>query len=73
VHLGIPPWAKRFPTLAKSPLQASLQADHSKGEDIAGFKFYSVLEKPDPNNTAIQQRFHVQATDWCQWAQYLTP
>jgi hypothetical protein len=22
-HLGIPPWTKRFPTLAKSPLQAA--------------------------------------------------
>jgi hypothetical protein len=46
-HLGFPPWAKRFPTLAKSPLQAALQAAYSQGENTAGFKFHPVLERPD--------------------------
>jgi hypothetical protein len=67
MNLGIPPWAKRFSTLAKSLLQAALQAAHSQGKDTAGFKFYPVLERPDPNNPGIQQRFHDQATDWHQW------
>jgi hypothetical protein len=57
MHLGLFPWAKRFPTL-KSPLQAALQATHSQGEDTASFKFYPVLERPDPNNPGMQQRFH---------------
>jgi hypothetical protein len=39
-------------------LQAALQAAHSQGEDTAGFKFYPVLERPDPNNPGMQQRFH---------------
>jgi hypothetical protein len=37
MHLGLPPQAKRLPTLAKSPLQAALQAAYSQGEDTAGF------------------------------------
>jgi hypothetical protein len=57
-HLGLLPWAKRFPTLTKSPLKAALQAACSQGEDTAGFKFYTLLEKPDPNNPGKQQRFH---------------
>jgi sulfatase maturation enzyme AslB (radical SAM superfamily) len=72
MHLEFPLWARRFPTLTKSPLQAALQAARSQGENIAGFKFYPVLERPDPNNPGKQQRFHDQATDWCQWAQDLT-
>jgi hypothetical protein len=28
MHLGLPPWAKRLPTLAKSPPQADLQVAH---------------------------------------------
>jgi hypothetical protein len=58
MHLGFPPQAKRFPTLAKSPQLAALQAAHSQGEDTAGFKFYPVLERPDPNDPGMQQRFH---------------
>jgi hypothetical protein len=57
MHLGYPPQVKRFPTLAKSPLQAALQAAHSQGEDTAGFKFYPVLERLDPNDPAMQQIF----------------
>jgi hypothetical protein len=57
MHLGLPLWAKRLPTLAKSPLQAALQAAHSQ-EDTAGFKFYPVLEILDPNDPGMQQRFH---------------
>jgi hypothetical protein len=30
MHLGLPPWAKGLPTLAKSPLQAALQVTHSQ-------------------------------------------
>jgi hypothetical protein len=48
MHLGIPPWAKNFPSLAKSPLQAALQAARSQGKGTAGFKFYLMLETPDP-------------------------
>jgi hypothetical protein len=73
MHLGIPPWAKRFSNLAKSPLQAALQAAGSQGEDTAGFEFYPVLKRPYPNDSDMQQGFHDQATDWCQWAQDLTP
>jgi hypothetical protein len=58
MHLGFPPWAKRFFTLAKSPLQAALQVAHSQQEDTAGFKFYPVLEKLDPNNPGMQWKFH---------------
>jgi hypothetical protein len=58
MHLGLPPWAKRPPTLAKSSLQAALQAAHCQGVNTAGFKFYPVLERPDPNNPGMQQRFH---------------
>jgi hypothetical protein len=58
IHLGIPPRAKNFPIRAKSPLQAALQAAGSEGEDTAGFKFYPVLERPDPNDPGMQQRFH---------------
>jgi hypothetical protein len=54
MHLGIPPWAKNFPILAKSPLQGTLY----QREDTAGFKFYPVLKRPDPNNPGMQQRFH---------------
>jgi hypothetical protein len=57
-RLGIPPWAKNVPILAKSPPQAALQATHSQGEDTAGFTFYPVLERPDPNDPGMQQRFH---------------
>jgi hypothetical protein len=39
MHLGLPPLAKRLPALAKSPLQAALQAAHSQGEGRAGFRF----------------------------------
>jgi hypothetical protein len=42
MHLGFPLWAKGFSTLAKSSLQAALQAAHSQGGDTAGFKFYPV-------------------------------
>jgi hypothetical protein len=74
MHLGIPPWAKRFPALAKcSHLQAALQAAGSQGKDTAGFKFYPVLERPEPIDPGMQYRFHDQATDCCQWAQDLTP
>jgi hypothetical protein len=45
-------------TLAKSPLQAALQAAHSQGEDAAGFRFYPVLQRLDPKNPGMQQRFH---------------
>jgi hypothetical protein len=31
MHLGSPPWTKRLPTVAKSPLQAALQAACSQG------------------------------------------
>jgi hypothetical protein len=31
MHLGLPPWTRRLPTLAKSPLQAALQAACSQG------------------------------------------
>jgi hypothetical protein len=72
MHLGIPPWAKRLPALAKGLLQAALQAAGSPGEYTAGFKLYPVLERPDPNNPGMQQGFHDQATDWCQLAQDLT-
>jgi hypothetical protein len=72
MHLGLPPWAKRFPTLAKSPLQAALQAAFSQGEDTAGVKFYPMLERPDPNNPGMQQGFHDGATNWCKWAQDVT-
>jgi hypothetical protein len=36
------------------------------------FKFYLVLQRLDPNDPGMQQRFHDQATNWCQWAQDLT-
>jgi hypothetical protein len=49
--------AKRFPTLAKSPLQAALQAARSQGEDTAGFKFYPVLRDQTPMTLACN-RFH---------------
>jgi hypothetical protein len=58
MHLGIPPWDKRFPTLAKNPLQVALQAAHSQGRDTAGFKFYPVLERLDPSEHSMRQRFH---------------
>jgi hypothetical protein len=58
MHLGFLPQVKRFPTLAKSPLQAALQAACSQGEDTAGFKFYPVLERLDPNDPAMQQIFY---------------
>jgi hypothetical protein len=58
MHLGLPPWAKRLPTLAMSPLQAALQVAHSQAEDTDGFRFYPVLERSDTNNPAMQQRFH---------------
>jgi hypothetical protein len=64
IHLGILSQAKNFPILAKSPLQAALQAAHSPGEDTNGFKFYPVLDRPDPNDPSMQQRFHGQAIDW---------
>jgi hypothetical protein len=41
MHLGVPPLAKNFSILALSPLQAALQAAHSRGENTAHFKFYS--------------------------------
>jgi hypothetical protein len=66
MHLGIFPGAERCSTLAKSPLQAALQAGHSQGEDTAGFKCYPVLERPDPNNTGMHQKFHDWTTNWCQ-------
>jgi hypothetical protein len=58
MHLGLPLWAKILPTLAKSPLQAALQVAHNQGEETAGFRFYPVLERLDPNNPGVQQRFH---------------
>jgi hypothetical protein len=58
MHLELPPWAKRFPALAKSLLQAALQAAHSQGEDTDGFKFYPVSERLGPNNPGMQHRFH---------------
>jgi hypothetical protein len=45
----------KFPNLAKSPLQAALQAAGNQEENTAGFKFYSVLERLDPNNPGMQQ------------------
>jgi hypothetical protein len=66
MHLGIPPRPKRFPALAKSPLQAALRAARNQGEATAAFKFYPVLERLDCNDPGTQQRFHDQATDWCQ-------
>jgi hypothetical protein len=30
MHLGLPPWAKRLPTLAKSPLQAALPGHNQR-------------------------------------------
>jgi hypothetical protein len=44
--------------LLLSPQQAALQAVHSQGEDTAGFKVYPVLERLDPKNPGMQQRFH---------------
>jgi hypothetical protein len=58
MHLGLPPWAKRLLALAKSPQQAASQAACSQGEDTAGFRVYPVLERPDPINPNMQQRFH---------------
>jgi hypothetical protein len=58
MHLGLSPWAKRLPTLAKSPLQAALQSACSQGEDTADFRVYPVLDRLDPNNPGMQQRFH---------------
>jgi hypothetical protein len=37
IHLGLPPWAKRLPSLTKSPLQALLKAAHSQGVDTARY------------------------------------
>jgi hypothetical protein len=55
--LRLPPQAKRLPALAKNPLQAALQEGQSQEENRAGFKFYPVLERPDPNNPSMQQKF----------------
>jgi hypothetical protein len=62
MSLGLPPWAKRLPTLAKSPLQAALQEACSQGEETAGFRFYPVFERPDANNPGKQQRFQEKIT-----------
>jgi hypothetical protein len=32
-----------------------------------------VLERTNPKDPGMQQRFHDQATDWCQWDQDSTP
>jgi hypothetical protein len=58
MHLGIPTWAKNFPILAYSTLQATMQAAYSQWEDTAGFKCYPVLERSDPIDPGMQQRFH---------------
>jgi hypothetical protein len=58
LHLGVPPRAKNFSVFAKSPLEAALQVTGSQGEDTAGFKFYLVFKRPDPNNLGLQQIFH---------------
>jgi hypothetical protein len=43
LHLGLLPWAKRLPALAKGPLQTALQAAYSQA-DADGFRVYPMLE-----------------------------
>jgi hypothetical protein len=53
-HLGLPPWAKRLSTLAKSPLQAALQAARSQRSFTLCLRDW-IFTAPAYNKEALNQ------------------
>jgi hypothetical protein len=63
MHLGFPPWVKRFPSLTKSPLQAALQAAVVKERIQLVFNFTLGLRDQTLTTLAcnrdFMKRFHL--------------